>query len=177
MISAAKAAANPRRHDGITFEQAASVFFDPFFRLVDASRHGESRDAVIGFDAAGRLLFVVHIERDGESSASFQPARPPRRSAPSMIPERIKTRLIKERPMTSITLRIPVDVVGSMKEIAPQRGFSGYQALLKSYLSEGLRRDEAQYALSLQARLVAALKKRGVPQELLDDAAKELHPA
>ena len=64
---AAKAAANPRHHDGITFEQAASVFFDPFFRLVDASRHGESRDAVIGFDAAGRLLFVVHIERDGES--------------------------------------------------------------------------------------------------------------
>ena len=63
----AKAAINPRSHDGITFEQAASVFFDPFFRLVDASRNGQSRDAVIGFDAAGRLLFVVHIERDGES--------------------------------------------------------------------------------------------------------------
>ena len=63
------------------------------------------------------------------------------------IPERIKTRLAKERPTTSITLRIPVDVVDSMKEIAPQRGFSGYQALLKSYIGEGLRRDEAQFAL------------------------------
>ena len=64
---AAKAAANPRHNGGFTFEQAASVFFNPFFRLVDAGRYGKSRDAVIGFDAAGRLLFVVHIERDGES--------------------------------------------------------------------------------------------------------------
>ena len=59
------------------------------------------------------------------------------------IPERIKTRLNKERPMTSVTLRIPVDVVESLKEIAPQRGFSGYQPLLKAYVSEGLRKDEA----------------------------------
>jgi uncharacterized DUF497 family protein len=42
------------------------VFFDPFFRLVDASRNHEVRDAVIGYDASGRLLFVVHIEKEGE---------------------------------------------------------------------------------------------------------------
>ena len=30
--------------------------------LVDASRNDEARDAVIGFDLTGRLLFVVHIE-------------------------------------------------------------------------------------------------------------------
>ncbi|MDD5296403.1 MAG: BrnT family toxin [Rhodocyclaceae bacterium] len=61
-----KAAANPGKHDGITFEQAATVFFDPFFRLVEAGRFGEPRDAIIGFDATGRLLFVVHIEIEGE---------------------------------------------------------------------------------------------------------------
>ena len=32
------------------------------FILVDASRNGETRDAAIGFDTAGRLLYVVHIE-------------------------------------------------------------------------------------------------------------------
>ena len=53
-------------HDGITFERAAEVFFDPFFRLVDATRSDEARDAVIGFDALGRVLFVVHIEVEGE---------------------------------------------------------------------------------------------------------------
>lgn len=47
---------------GIGFEQAATVFFDPLFRLVDAGRNDEARDAVIGFDTQGRLLFVVHIQ-------------------------------------------------------------------------------------------------------------------
>ena len=94
-----------------------------------------------------------------------------------MIPDSIKNRLTKDREMTSITLRIPVDVVESMKAIAPQRGFSGYQPLLKSYIGEGLRRDEAQYAFSIAARLIAALKKRGVSSEVLEDAARELHAA
>ena len=62
-----KAAANPAKHGGVTFEQAATVFFDPFFRLVDASRKDEARDAVMGFDAQGRLLFVLHIELEGAS--------------------------------------------------------------------------------------------------------------
>ena len=61
-----KARANIAAHDGITFEHAAEVFFDPFFRLVDASRNDEARDAAIGYDIAGRLLFVVHIEFEGE---------------------------------------------------------------------------------------------------------------
>ncbi|MDO8845131.1 MAG: BrnT family toxin [Methylicorpusculum sp.] len=61
-----KATANPKKHDGITFEHATEVFFDPFFKLVDAGRNQEARDAVIGYDESGRLLFVVHIEVEGE---------------------------------------------------------------------------------------------------------------
>ncbi|AHF03449.1 BrnA antitoxin family protein [Marichromatium gracile] len=93
------------------------------------------------------------------------------------IPDRIKSRLRKDRPMTSITLRIPVDVVESLKEIAPLRGFSGYQALLKLYVSEGLRRDEARYATDQTARLIAALKKRGVSETVLAEAAMEAERA
>ena len=44
------------------FEEAASVFADPLFVLVDASRHNEAREAVIDFDSTGRLLYVVHVE-------------------------------------------------------------------------------------------------------------------
>lgn len=91
-----------------------------------------------------------------------------------MISNPIKQRLTKDRPMISITLRIPADVVESMKTIAPQRGFSGYQALLKSYLSEGLRQDEAKYLLSKEARLIAALKKRGVSESLIAEAEREI---
>lgn len=61
-----KAAANPGKHDGVTFEQAAGAFFDPFLRLVDAERNDEARDAIIGFDEASRLLFVVHIQQEDE---------------------------------------------------------------------------------------------------------------
>jgi hypothetical protein len=94
-----------------------------------------------------------------------------------MLSDRLKRRLDRNRPMTSITLRVPVDVVESMKSIAPQRGFAGYQALLKSYISDGLRRDEAQFGQNVEARLIEALKKRGVPEDVLADAARELHAA
>jgi uncharacterized protein len=62
-----KARINPTNHDGITFQQAAEVFFDPFLVVVDASRNEEARDAVIGLDARWNLLHVVHIEQDAES--------------------------------------------------------------------------------------------------------------
>lgn len=60
-----KAASNERKH-GIRFEEAATVFFDPLFIVVDASRNEEARDAVVGYDGTGRLLYVVHIEFEGE---------------------------------------------------------------------------------------------------------------
>ena len=52
------------KHDGISFKQAVTVFFDPLFRLVNAERNDEARDAIIGFDRSCRLLFVVHIQQD-----------------------------------------------------------------------------------------------------------------
>ena len=69
-----KAASNRHKHDGVTFEQAATVFFDPLFRLVDAERNDEARDAIIGFDEAGRLLFVVHPDRTQRHSHHFRPS-------------------------------------------------------------------------------------------------------
>lgn len=62
-----KARINPINHDGVTFQQAAEAFFDPFLTLVDASRNDEARDAVIGLDARWNLLYVVHIEEETES--------------------------------------------------------------------------------------------------------------
>ena len=61
-----KAKRNRQKH-GISFEEACEVFFDPFFRLVDASRNDEARDAVMGCDTRGRLLYIVHIEFEGEA--------------------------------------------------------------------------------------------------------------
>lgn len=90
-----------------------------------------------------------------------------------MLNETLKRRLTRDRPVTSITLRIPVDVVDSLKAIAPHKGFSGYQTLLKSYISEGLRRDEAMYSSDVVERLTRALKKRGISDKVLGAALRE----
>lgn len=61
-----KARINPSNHDGVTFQQAAEAFFDPFLVVVDASRNDEERDAVIGLDRRWNLLYVVYIEREND---------------------------------------------------------------------------------------------------------------
>ncbi len=63
--NAEKAERNRRKH-GICFEDAATVFGDPLFVLVDAARTEEARQAAIGFDRAGRLLCVVHLEFEAD---------------------------------------------------------------------------------------------------------------
>lgn len=56
----AKAESNLRNH-GVRFAEAATVFLDPLLVVTDASRNDEARQAVIGFDHVGRLLYVVHV--------------------------------------------------------------------------------------------------------------------
>jgi uncharacterized DUF497 family protein len=70
-----KASQNQAAH-GVTFEQAAQVFFDPFVRYVDASRNDESREGAIGSDFDYRVLFVVHliVEEDHIRLISAWPA-------------------------------------------------------------------------------------------------------
>ena len=64
--------------------------------------------------------------------------------------ERVNKRLTKHRPSTKITVWIPADVVESLRAVAPMRGFTVYPPL-KSYFSDGLRRDEAQFDNTLRA--------------------------
>jgi len=67
VADADKARKNVASH-GITFDEAAQAFFDPFALLTDASRNDEARDALIGVDFSARVLYVVHIafEADAE---------------------------------------------------------------------------------------------------------------
>lgn len=58
-----KAQANIQKH-GVTFEEAAEVFFDPFYQTGDASVDEEERDFIIGYTFSQRLLLAVYTERD-----------------------------------------------------------------------------------------------------------------
>ena len=60
-----KARTNLRKH-GVSFENVCESFFDPFLRVVDVRGEEEERDAVIGMDTKGRLLFVVHIQAEDD---------------------------------------------------------------------------------------------------------------
>jgi uncharacterized DUF497 family protein len=57
-----KAESNRIKHEGITFKQASTAFFDPFLKVIEASRNNEIREAVIGLDDKWKMLFVVHIQ-------------------------------------------------------------------------------------------------------------------
>ena len=58
----AKAKANPGAHDGVTFDEALDVFFDPFMQLIEASRNNQLRHRAVGYSKLERLLVVVHLE-------------------------------------------------------------------------------------------------------------------
>jgi uncharacterized protein len=62
--SAEKAQQNVAHH-GVAFEEAAEVFFDPFYQYGDATPDGvsEQRDFILGYSVAQRLLLVVSTER------------------------------------------------------------------------------------------------------------------
>jgi len=58
--------------------------------------------------------------------------------------DRIKRRMVPDRPMVSISLRLPEDVIDELKEIAPGMGFSGYQPLIRAFIGQGLREELAR---------------------------------
>lgn len=57
-----KAQSNIKRH-GITFEEAASVFLDPFYQEGDATRGKEQRSFVMGYSLTQNLLITIYVER------------------------------------------------------------------------------------------------------------------
>lgn len=63
--NARKAAANLRKH-GVSFDEAASVFFDPLSATGDDPNHSldERRFVTFGMSSSGRLLVVAHAEHD-----------------------------------------------------------------------------------------------------------------
>ena len=96
--------------------------------------------------------------------------------------ERIKRNMQTDKPMTLISLRLPDHVIEDLKEVAPSLGFGGYQALIRAYISNGLRKHlserETQRAKEVAVeefsqRLIA----HGVPEQAIKQAAAEMRSA
>ncbi len=87
----------------------------------------------------------------------------------------LRKRLRRNRPMISVTFRIPEDVVDDLKRVAPILGFSGYQPLIRTYIGQGLRRDlERIKGPPDMQRLVISLRRHGVDKKVIQSAVEEL---
>ncbi|MBU2610367.1 MAG: hypothetical protein KJ606_05410 [Chloroflexi bacterium] len=87
---------------------------------------------------------------------------------------KLAQRLQKDRPMMMVSLRIPDDVIDDLKRVAPLLGFSGYQALIKAYIGQGLRTDLERLEGSVEiSALVESLRRKGVKDEIISSAMSE----
>jgi hypothetical protein len=69
---------------------------------------------------------------------------------------------------------MPEDVIADMKRIAPLKGLSGYQTLMRSYVGAGLRDDMERFEGSAIGKLIERLRESGVPEETLIKAASDV---
>jgi hypothetical protein len=87
---------------------------------------------------------------------------------------KLAQRLQKDRPMTMVSIRIPEDVVDDLKRVAPMLGFSGYQALVKAYIGQGLRVDLERLEGGIEIpALIESLRSKGVADEIISSALAE----
>jgi hypothetical protein len=88
-----------------------------------------------------------------------------------MTAQQLRDRLQKDRPMTTISIRMPEDVVEDLKRIAPVLGFTGYQPLIRAYIGQGLRQDLERLERNPGIeRLLESLRRQGVEEEVISAA-------
>jgi hypothetical protein len=80
---------------------------------------------------------------------------------------------LEDAPLTTITLRMPKNVVNSLERIAPVFGFSNYQPLIQHYVDEGLRIDIERLNNPSIQKLTKSLKHYGVDEGLIVKAIEE----
>ncbi len=88
--------------------------------------------------------------------------------------EHLKKRLDKDRPMTMVSMRFPVDVIEDLKRVALMRGFSGYQPLVRAYVGQGLRVDRERLETDTLTAFVESLKRHGISEEVINEALEEV---
>jgi hypothetical protein len=92
--------------------------------------------------------------------------------------DQLRERLRKDRPMATISIRMPEDVVEELKRIAPLLGFSGYQPLIRAYIGQGLRQDVEKLSRTPGIeRIIESLRRQGVAEEVINSAVAALHSA
>ena len=72
--------------------------------------------------------------------------------------------------MALISMRMPQHMIDELKEIAAAKGFSGYQGLIRFYISQGARKDLEELDVPKLDNIARALKAQGVSKKVIDQA-------
>jgi len=89
------------------------------------------------------------------------------------LSEKMAIRRQRNRPSTTVEIRLPEDVVQDLKEMAPVFGIGSFQALIRAYISEGMRRDESTLNLPEVRNLLEGLKRDGVSDDVIAEKLAE----
>ncbi len=84
---------------------------------------------------------------------------------------------MKKKPTKTmmVSMRMPVHVVEDLKRLAPLKGMTGYQALIKYYVGMGLRRDlETLWLQEVPERIEGILDKSGLSGDVRNDLLEQL---
>jgi predicted DNA-binding protein len=92
------------------------------------------------------------------------------------LTDRVRSRLqAGKRQSTQISIKMYADVIDDLKLIAENKGFSGYQPLMKYYIHQAMRKDlEEVLDQVFKDRLVNALRDAGVSEATLQNAVKKV---
>ena len=83
------------------------------------------------------------------------------------LSEKLVARRQSNRPKTTVSIRLPEDVVEDLREMAPVLGVGSVQALIRAYISMGMREDESRLNQPEVRSLMESLKRDGVTDEAL----------
>lgn len=79
----------------------------------------------------------------------------------------MRRRHVRDRPKTTVTMRIPVDVLEDLAEMASVLGFGTPESLIRAYISEGMRKDESRLNQPEVRSLIDSLRRDGVAEEVI----------
>jgi hypothetical protein len=89
------------------------------------------------------------------------------------LSEKMARRRQRDRPKTTLNLRLPVDIVEDLAEMAPVLGFGSPEALIRAYISDGLRKHESMMNQPEVRVLLESLKRHGIADEVITEVLAE----
>lgn len=174
-----KSASNLKKHH-VSFEEAFEVFLDPFVRIIETDDPIEAREAAIGYTEYSKFCLLCTRFETVKKYALFRlGAQHYLRGSTMKTSELIQKRLRIDRPMSTISLRLPEDVIEDLKRVAPDLGFGGYQPLIRAYIGKGLRADlvKLDAEQSSLGNLADSLRRQGVEEHVIAAAFSEIQAA